>query len=478
VIRIENVAKAYGDCVAVAEASLEVRAGTIHAVVGENGAGKSTLLGMLAGTIHADRGRLFADDRELPLDRHDPRAALAAGVGMVHQHFRLVPTLSVVDNVILGNEPRRGLFLDRARAVRELEALSKKSGLAVDPHALVADLPVGARQRVEILKVLWRGAKVLVLDEPTAVLSPPEVAGLLEILGRLKAEGHAIVLVTHKLREVAAAADEVTVMRQGRVVAKMARPFDEAAIARAIIGERDVPPVERGKPELGAVHLEAKGVGVGTALQDVSFTVRAGEILGVAGVMGNGQTELVLALAGLLPHRGEVKTQGQIAHLPEDRHLRGAITELSSAENLVLGRHHELPAWGFARPELDERARPVLLAWDVAPPDPRHRFGGLSGGNQQKVVAARELGRAGLGVVLAAEPTRGVDLIASARLHRALVQAAADGAAVLLVSSDLSELRKLSDRLIVMYRGQIVRDLPVAEATDALLGALMTGGAA
>ena len=476
-IRIEGAKKRYADCVAVAEGSLEARAGSIHALVGENGAGKSTLLGIIAGTVHADAGRLTVDDRELPLARHDPRAALAAGIGLVHQHFRLVHSLTVAENVILGNEPRRGLLIDRERAVREIRELSERAGLAVDPTALVESLPVGARQRVEILKVLWRGARVLLLDEPTAVLSPPEVAGLLEVLGKLRDEGRTIVLVTHKLREVAAAADEVTVMRQGAVVARKQKPLDEAELARAIVGGAEVPRIERGAHELGEVRLAVEAVAVGDALGGVSFEVRAGEILGIAGVMGNGQSELVLALTGLAEYRGRIRREGALAHMPEDRHARGAVLDMSVAENFVLGRQRELPGWGFAPAGLAERARPALGEWGVVPPDPGMRFGALSGGNQQKVVAARELGRQEVGVVIAAEPTRGVDLLASAHIHAALIAAAKAGAAVVLVSSDLAELRALSDRLIVMYRGRIAGELATSEATDEQLGRLMTGGA-
>jgi len=407
-------------------------------------------------------------------------------VGMVHQHFMLVPTLTVAENVVLGREPSRGGFLDRARAEREVAEVAASAELAVEPRRRVADLTVGEQQRVEILKALWRGAQVLLLDEPTAVLSPPEVKELFRVLRALRDAGKTVVLVTHKLDEVAAIADTTTVMRAGRVVATLPRGTPPGEIARAIVGGHEIPQPAREPTPPGETLLRVEDLAAGR-LAGVSLAVRAGEIVGIAGVQGNGQTELVLAIAGLLaPARGRVilggtdvtrasvaaRLAGGLGHIPDDRHRRGVVLDFSLADNLRLGRQREL-----ARAGLETWAAGRLREADVRPPDPSAAIRTLSGGNQQKLVVERELGRPGLRVLLAAEPTRGVDIGAAAAIHARILAAAGAGVGVLLVSSDLAELRRLADRLLVFYRGRIAAEL-APSASDEELGALMTGAAA
>jgi len=463
--------KHYGARAALFGASLSVRAGTIHAVVGENGAGKSTLLRVVYGEAHPDGGRLALKGRDVPLAAHAPRAAIAAGVGMVHQHFMLVPTLTVLDNVILGQEPRRGPFVDVRRAAAEVAAVADRLALG-GLDRTVADLSVGEQQRAEIVKVLWRGADVILLDEPTAVLTPPEVAALFDVLRALRAEGKTIVIVTHKLDEVVQVADETTVLRAGQVTGTFPAGTAADEIARAIVGA--TPPAE---PEAalapGATCIDVRGVTIGRAVRGVTLSVRAGEIVGIAGVLGNGQSELMLALAGIIrADAGTIRVAGRPGHIPEDRHARGVILDFSLAENLVLGRQRELPLW---LPPLVARARAALAHGRVVPPDPTAPARELSGGNQQKLVVERELGRPDLRVLLAAEPTRGVDIGASALIRARIRAAAAAGAAVLVQSSDLAELRALASRILVFYRGAIAAELPIADATDERLGAAMLG---
>jgi simple sugar transport system ATP-binding protein len=485
-LRLEGISKSFGLVRANRDVSFEVARGAVHALVGENGAGKSTLLAIISGATRPDAGRMWLGGAEVPLASHSPAAAIARGVGLVHQHFMLVGPLTVAENVVLGREPRRRLAVDRARAEAQVAALGKELGLVVDPRRRVEDLTVGEQQRVEILKALWRGADLLLLDEPTAVLTPPEVRTLFAILEQLAQGGKTIVLVTHKLDEVAAIAGATTVLRGGRVAAGFPGRAAAGEIARAIVGGEAPPPPRKRSHELGAPVLTVEGLAAGR-LAGVSFQLRAGEILGIAGVQGNGQTELVLALAGLLAARGTVRLGGAplargprarfaagLGHIAEDRHLRGIILDFTLTENLVLGRQRELP---FGRAALAAYARDRLAALDVRPGDPAAPARALSGGNQQKLVVARELGRPGLRLLLAAEPTRGVDIGATAAIHDQLLAAAAGGAAVLLVSSELSELRALADRLLVFFRGQVAAELPPT-ASDETLGTLMTGAAA
>jgi len=499
-LELRGITKHYGDCYANRDVSLRVRAQTVHAVVGENGAGKSTLMKVAYGHIRADAGEIAIKGEKIA--RHSVAQAIARGVGMVHQHFMLVGSLTVAENVILGREPRRGPLLDLARAAAEIRALSRKFGLDVDPAVRVEDLSVGQQQRVEIVKVLWRGCDVLILDEPTAVLTPGEVRDLFGVLRGLVADGMTVVLITHKLDEVLEIADRVTVMRRGGVVAEMAREEMSAdAIARAMVGRPVLLQLDKRPPKIGEPVLELRDLHViGArglpAVRGVSLTVRAGEILGIAGVEGNGQSELIEAIVGLrATGSGAVSLGGReltgapvyeryragLAHIPEDRHDRALVLEYSIADNLILGLQRDF-TWRvdlLDRGRIQERAGKLIGEFDIRPADPRHPVRDMSGGNQQKVVVARELSRGAPSLLLCAQPTRGVDIGAIEAIHRRMLEARDRGLAVLLLSAELSELRSLADRLAVMYRGRIVATLEAEELAAELalerVGALMVG---
>ena len=502
-VSMRDVTRRFGPVLANDRVSLELRAGEVHALVGENGAGKSTLMKVLYGLHPPEAGTIEVDGRAVTID--SPATAMKLGLGMVHQHFLLVDTLTVAENVVLGLE-RRPLFgsfspVDAEHAVAELS----RRYLRVDPHARVSGLSVGEQQRVEILKVLYRGARVLILDEPTAVLTPQEVDELFVVLKGMRDHGTAIVLITHKLAEVKALADRVTVMRGGRVVGGgMAADLSIEAMAELMVGRVPPPlggraaraPGERVLEAIGLNAVDARGL---PAVVGVWLHVRAGEIVGVAGVEGNGQHELVECLAGLrAPRAGRIKIGGRdvtgrgarahhdagLAHIPADRLRRGLVIEMSAAENLVLGGQREAAhgPW-LGGPALEARAKPVLLEHDVRPPDPRARAGRLSGGNQQKLVVARELARTAASAarparaLIAAHPTRGVDLGAIDAIHRRLLAARDAGLGVLLVSSELSEILALSDRILVLAGGNIVHETTPAGTDERTLGLHMTGRA-
>ena len=530
-IRLTDIHKSFGPVLANRGASLEVARGEIHALVGENGAGKSTLMRVLSGMYAPDGGRMEVADANGVLrdvTGWNTAAAIEAGVGMVHQHFMLVPTLTVAENLMLGAELTRDgplRILDRARAAEQVEALSTRTGLRVNPARRVAELSVGEAQRVEILKALYRGARTLILDEPTAVLSPPEVAELWEVLRQMRSRGETIVLITHKLDEVMSISDTVTVMRHGRTISRL-RTSDTTPqeIAREMVG-RDVQLASEMRrdaeladeawaaaPATGATAtagslgssafplptLEVKGLVVANtrradAVRDVSFSISPGEILGIAGVEGNGQTELIEAIAGLrrvhagsilLDHlditRASVRARGDagLSHIPEDRHARGLVLDYSIADNLILGQQHHFARGGFLNTldiaRIANNARRQIAAFDIRPGDPALPARALSGGNQQKIVVAREMGR-DFRVLLAAQPTRGVDVGAIEFIHGQLRAARAAGKAILLVSADLSEVLALSDRIAVMYGGRFVIVLSRSRATEEVLGQFMTG---
>lgn len=518
-IRATGVAKAFGAVQANRSASLEVALGEIHAVVGENGAGKSTLMRMLAGLYAPDAGRLEVNGKDVT--GWSTREAIAAGVGMVHQHFMLVPTLTVAENLILGQELTRGMQLDLGAAERAVRSLCERTGLAVDPRRRVSDLTVGEAQRVEILKVLYRGARILMLDEPTAVLSPPEVGELWRVLRRLCAEGGTVVLITHKLDEVIEISRHITVMRAGETVGRLvtadATPFD---IARMMVG-RDVrlagagvneathavltdagptPASElaagvvdaaRPLPVLSVANLVVASSRKPNEVDDVSFAVRPGEVLGIAGVEGNGQTELVEAIAGLRrPTSGSIslgardvtrlsvreRSDAGLSHIPEDRHRRGLILDYSIGDNLILGMQHRFSDSGIlASDRIRTNAGQRIAEFDIRPPMQDLSARTLSGGNQQKVVIAREMRGREFSVLLASQPTRGVDVGAIEFIHAQLLAARAAGKGVLLVSADLVEILALSDRVAVMYEGGIVATLSRGEATTESVGRYMTG---
>lgn len=473
--------------------------GEIHALLGENGAGKSTLMSILYGLYRPDAGEIFRDGRRVTL--RSPSDAIALGIGMVHQHFMLVPVFTVAENVLLGAEiTRRFGVLDARRASAEVRALSERHGLAVDPDARVQDLPVGVQQRVEILKALHRKAEVLILDEPTAVLTPQEVEELFRVLRGLREQGAAIAIVSHKLREVLSIADRITVMRAGRVVGET-RPdeADERRLAEMMVGREVLLTVEKAPAEPGDEVLRIEGLRVddargAPAVRGVSLSARAGEILGIAGVQGNGQTELAEALSGLRrPSAGRVFLAGRdvtgaspralieagLSHVPEDRQRHGLVASYAVADNLVLSTWDRRPfAAHGVRDERAVRANAEALVkeYDVRPPNPDAPAATLSGGNQQKVIIARELGRE-VSLLLANQPTRGLDVGSIESIHRAIVAARDQGAAVLLISAELDEILGLSDRIAVMYRGEIAAILDAREASRERLGLLMAGSA-
>ena len=506
-----GITKRFGAVEANRNANLEVAHGEIHALVGENGAGKSTLMRILAGLLEPDGGSFTIAGRDVT--GWSTRQAIDAGVGMVHQHFMLVPTLTVAENLVLGREPRRGVRLDRAAAVADVEALGRKTGLVVAPNRLVSDLSVGEAQRVEVLKVLWRGAKLLILDEPTAVLSPPEVKDLWTVLRRLTSEGSTVVLITHKLDEVMEISDMVTVMRAGETVGRIAtRDASPSAIAKMMVG-RDVAlagslaaesglptdkPQARGpRPQApsGNAVLSVRDLTIPSgrgehAVRGVTFQIAPGEIFGIAGVEGNGQSELVEAIAGLRTVSSGMITLGDrdmttvsvrrrgdagLSHIPEDRHRRGLILDYSVADNFILGQQHHFSRRGVLdRLAIAKHGDELVKTYDVRPPDATLPAGALSGGNQQKIVIGREMRRE-FSVLLASQPTRGVDVGAIEFIHARIRDAAASGRAVLLVSADLVEVLALADRIAVMYDGRFACVLPRNQASAEVLGPYMTG---
>ena len=509
-IRMTGIEKSFGAVMANRGADLEVAQGEIHALVGENGAGKSTLMRILSGLYAPNAGRMEVNGRDVT--GWSTVEAIASGVGMVHQHFMLVPTLTVAENVVLGQEPG-GFTVDMAQAIANVKALSQQSGLQVDATARVADLSVGEAQRVEILKALYRGAKILILDEPTAVLSPPEVRELWTVLRTLRDNGGTVILITHKLDEVIAVSDTITVMRAGTTVDRM-RTWDTTprAIAKAMVGrdvtlaidsvavavDDDTAGLTQARrasapPRLRVDHLTVRGDRGTVAVRDLSFTVAPGEILGIAGVEGNGQTELLEAIAGLRAVTGgsiqlgptalnglsvRRRADAGLSHIPEDRHRRGLILDYSIADNLILGRQHRFASGaGLDSGRIEEHARVQIQRFDIRPPVSTLAARALSGGNQQKIVLAREIGR-DFEVLLAAQPTRGVDVGAIEFIHAQLRAARDAGKAILLVSADLPEVLALSDRIAVMYGGQFVTIRPARECSAEQLGPFMTGAAA
>jgi simple sugar transport system ATP-binding protein len=498
---MEGIEKSFGAVRANRGASLEVMPGEIHALVGENGAGKSTLMRMLGGLMKPDAGRVEVFGRDVT--GWSTGEAISAGIGIVHQHFMLVPTLSVAENLVLGCEPKtRGVVLDYKRASDDVRKLSTETGLVIAPERLISDLSVGEAQRVEILKVLFRGARILVLDEPTAVLSPPEVRELWAVLRRLRDKGDTIVLITHRLDEVVEISSAITVMRAGQTVARVkTSETTPAEIARLMVGRevslsagKRVQPSGRtgSQPNQGLEvrNLSVMGSRGIRVIDDVSFSVKPGEILGIAGVEGNGQTELIEALAGLRStSAGEILIDGNditrrsvakrhdagLSHIPEDRLRRALILEYTVANNLILGVQKYFSRNGVMdRDRVKENAARAITSFDIRPPNALLAARALSGGNQQKVVVAREMGR-GFSVLLASQPTRGVDVGAIEFIHQQLLNARAQGKAILLVSAELNEVLALSDRIAVMYRGKFATVLPSAEASEDVLGEYMIG---
>jgi simple sugar transport system ATP-binding protein len=497
-LEMRGITKRYPGVVANDGIDLEVRPGEIHALLGENGAGKTTLMNILYGLARPDEGEILIDGS--PVRIANPTDAIARGINMVHQHFMLVPVLTVAENILLGEETMAGpIFIDRAEAKRRIVELGKQFGFEIDPDVKVGELSVGWQQRVEILKALYRNAKVLVLDEPTAVLTPQETDEIFAVLRRLAEEGHSIVFISHKLYEVLAIADRITVIRRGRVVgSRIPAETDENDLAALMVG-RDVQlVVDRGESHPGDVRLQVEGLKVrddrgSEVVRGVDFEIRAGEIFGIAGVAGNGQDELVEAIVGLRkPAAGLVRLDGRdvtnattrqmtnlgTGYVPADRHRFGLVLSFSVADNLVLTDYYRPPyARGIVRNDeaIEERGARAIAEYDVRTPSPEVMAGTLSGGNQQKLVVARELD-GDLRLIVLDQPTRGLDVGSIEFIHRQAIKKRDAGTAVLLVSAELDEVLELSDRVAVMYRGQIVSVVDGRTADRNEVGMLMATG--
>jgi ABC-type uncharacterized transport system ATPase subunit len=496
-LELRNITKTFGNVVANDNVSMTVHKGTIHAIVGENGAGKSTIMRIAYGFYNADSGEILVDGK--PTAIRNPHDAIANGIGMVHQHFMLVDTMTVAENIILGSETGSAANLDLEKAKADILALSNELGLGVDPSAYIEDLSVGQQQRVELLKALYRHADLLILDEPTAVLSPQEVEEFFGILRRMKEQGKTIIIITHKLEEVLAISDEVTVMRDGKVVGNVKTSETSAKdLARMIVGRDVLLRVEKTDAKPAANVLEVKHLSVlgkhGHSVRDVSFAVRSGEIVGIAGIEGNGQTELIEALSGLArSSAGSIEFEGKdvtnssarelkelgIAHIPEDRHKRGLLLHSDLAENSILGVHYRPPvaaAAGFMNTTaISARVSEIIENFDVRPPDPTLPAKSLSGGNQQKLIIGREF-ELKPKLLLVSQPTRGVDIGAIEFIHRKLIGLRDAGSAVLLVSAELEEVTALADRLLVIREGKIVGEVDPKVASAEEIGLMMTGG--
>ena len=499
-VALRGINKRFGTIQANRDVSLAVAQGSIHGIIGENGAGKSTLMSILYGFYRADSGTIEVGGRAVEIA--SPRDAIAAGIGMVHQHFMLVEPLTVLENVLLGAEEGPLLRNGVRRARAALARLEQEYGLEVDVDATVGDLPVGIQQRVEILKALYRGAETLILDEPTGVLTPQEASELFRILAALKEQGRTMILITHKLREIMAITDHVTVMRRGDVVANVSTAdtsrehLAELMVGRKVLLRVEKSPAKPGAELLRAEHLDyTDGNGV-RRVKDVSLGVRRGEIVGIAGVAGNGQSELLALLAGIThPAAGTVTVNGTLlcdahgaadarqmrhaglGHVPEDRQRMGLVTSFAANESSILGYHDDRAYNGpllMHRREIIASSQRQMHEFDVRPSDPLLRCDGFSGGNQQKIIVARELDR-DPDVLLIGQPTRGLDIGAIEFIHRRLIELRDQGMAILLVSVELDEIRSLSDRILVMFDGAIAGEVSGAEATEQILGELMAG---
>jgi ABC-type uncharacterized transport system ATPase subunit len=498
IVELQGITKTFPGVIANDQVSIKLYPGEVHALLGENGAGKTTLMNILYGLYPPDSGQILVQGKPVVID--GPNEALSLGIGMVHQHFMLVPPFTVAENIILGNEPRKnGLFLDMEKAIKDVEELSDRYGFQVDPRAKIQDISVGMQQRVEILKALYRGAEVLILDEPTAVLTPQEARELKEITDNLARQGKAIIFITHKLQEVMAMSQRITVIRAGKVVGSTATAStNPVELARMMVGRDVVLKIDKEPVKAGPVLMRLEDVWAEDdrrlpALRGVSLQVKAGEIVGVAGVDGNGQRELAEVLIGVRKvtqgniHLGQHKLTNLsvrerkdigLGHIAEDRQRRGMILDFSLAENAVLGKHHRAPfkkGITYDVGEVKAYGKKLLSTYDVRATGVESTGESLSGGNQQKLVVGRELD-SDPELLIAAQPTRGLDVGAIEFVHRRLLEQRAAGKGILLISLELEELLSLSDRIVVIYEGQMVAEVDPKTVTEEELGLLMTGG--
>ena len=497
VLELQGITKRFPGVLANDHIDLTLHEGEVLGLLGENGAGKSTLMNVLYGLYAQDEGDIYI--RGEKVDIQGPNDAIDLGIGMVHQHFMLVPVLTVAENVMLGMESiKNGVFLDRKDAADRIREISERYGLGVDPEALVGELPVGLQQRVEIIKLLYRNADILILDEPTAVLTPQEVEGLFEVIGSLVSQGKSVIFISHKLKEVLTLSDRIAVLRSGKMVGtadpktSTERDLASLMVGREVILTVPKEPAEPEEPILKVEDLQVMGDRGGMAVKNISFEVKAGEIVGVAGVQGNGQTELVEVLTGLREAEGgtvqllgqdvtnatpRVITETGSAHIPEDRQRDGLVLGYPIADNLILNTYYLPPiARGMVMQTepITDRAQMLVEEYDVRTPSIMTPVGNLSGGNQQKVIVARELSR-DVKLVIASQPTRGLDVGSIEYIHSQLVRKRDEGAAVFLVSAELDEVLSLADRIVVMFEGEIMGVMPVEEATKEEIGLLMAG---
>ncbi len=502
IVQIENITKRFPGVLANDSIHFDLMPQEIHALLGENGAGKSTLMNIIYGLYQQDSGRILVNHKEINI--HSPNDALGAGIGMVHQHFMLVPVMTVTENLMLGHEMTRGWLpgklarLDRERVAEEIRELGERYGLRVDPNAMVEDLSVGEAQRVEILKVLYKGAEILILDEPTAVLTPQETSELFEIMRSLVRQGKSIIFITHKLKEVMEIANRITVLRLGKVVG-VTTPHETSMeeLAAMMVGREVLLTVEKGQSRptetvLQVEDLVVHGKSNHVSVKGASFEVCAGEVYGIAGVQGNGQTELVEAITGLRKAAsGKVRllgkdvtnqtprylTQNGLAHVPEDRQKHGLVMSFGVDMNLILETYYHEPfsnGWWIHPEMIREQANQLVREFDVRTPSINTPVSSLSGGNQQKVIIARELSRP-IKLLVINQPTRGLDVGSIEFIHKRIIEARTQGVAVLLISAELDEILSLADRIGVMYSGQIVKEIPANEANRETLGFYMAG---
>ncbi|WP_086349322.1 ABC transporter ATP-binding protein [Candidatus Enterococcus clewellii] len=496
VLELKHISKAFGSFMANEDINFQLKKGEIHALLGENGAGKSTLMNIVFGLYQPTEGEIFVHGKPEVMD--SPNKAIDLGIGMVHQHFKLVEPFSVTENIIIGTEPKKGIKIDIAKARKDVVALSEKYGLEIDPDAKIEDINVGMQQRVEIIKTLYRGAEILIFDEPTAVLTPQEITEFLAILKKLVAEGKSIILITHKLKEIMAAADSCTIIRRGKVIDTVTvADTTTDALAEMMVGKTvhfstDKVPASPKEVLLEVKDLVVKNSHGKNSIDHLSFSIRAGEILGIAGVDGNGQTELIEAITGMKKvDSGEILLEGQsitnhspreitqsgISHIPEDRHKYGLVLDFSVSENSILQTYYKpeiTPKGLIDREVVKQLTEGFIEEFDIRVPSAETTARSLSGGNQQKLIIAREMNM-GPQVMVAVQPTRGLDVGAIEFVHKQLIALRDQNVAVLLVSFELEEILNVSDRILVLFDGQVIGETTPETTTDRELGLMMAG---